>query len=155
MVSAGQFAKWDETYAALLLLLKLVLVNRVYVYHFYEKLLLSSVKCLMFLLEVLKPNIEAPILKESPKIEFDRDTLRLSLKSSFDMSFAIFDNKLLSYLLAYWLKSLSSISEHLIYFFWQIIFWYKTFKRCLWIYEMLIIIKCQFKRVFYNNFEIL
>jgi hypothetical protein len=43
----------------------------------------------MFLLDVLKPNIEAPILKESPKIEFDRDTRRLSLKSSFDILFVI------------------------------------------------------------------
>jgi hypothetical protein len=39
----------------------------------------------MFLLDVERPSIEAPILKESPNIELDLETLRLSLKSSFDI----------------------------------------------------------------------
>jgi len=39
----------------------------------------------MFLLDDERPSIEAPILNESPKIELDLETLRLSLKSSFDI----------------------------------------------------------------------
>jgi len=49
---------------------------------------LSRVKCLIFLLELENPcNNDAPILKESPSKEFDRDNRRLSLKSSFDVIF--------------------------------------------------------------------
>jgi len=104
VMSSYYFVECYITNTTLISFLEIFFIDRIDIYWILLKFLLSSVRCLIFLPAPVKPcKSEAPILKEFPIIEPDRDTDLLSLKSSFELISCL----LLFYICFYIYKSIN------------------------------------------------